>query len=96
MEEISKKCGFPKDNYGKITNMLCIKGLADGIVQFSPPGIEVKKALEFCQNKFLTNGEKEECFNVVFGHINMRYSGDKAEEFCESVNLDDQRFCRTQ
>ena len=63
----------------------CIQGIPSGIMEFGTPGKEYEPALKFCATDSLSEEEKVECRDVVFGGIRAYYSKEKQHTICSSV-----------
>lgn len=71
----------------------CIEGLAQGVMEFGMPGIEYKKALDFCLGPIILSQEREPCLTRVLAYSSERYSHEKFVEICRTISKSYTHLC---
>lgn len=71
----------------------CIRGLGAGFMTAGIPDQEYVRAIQFCNSSLLTDEEKDACFERVIGTIYYRYSRQKAEKICATIDVKYQKYC---
>ncbi len=72
----------------------CVRGLAEGFLQFGPPEKEHEGALAFCRSPFLSPEETGVCFQGVLFYAVQKYPREKVREICGTVEPQYREFCR--
>lgn len=61
----------------------CLRGFSVGIILFGAPGEEYKEALAFCQNKLLTDADKDACLERLTWGLYNTYPAEKYKQICQ-------------
>lgn len=78
---------------GRLLHIPCIKGLAQGVMEFGTPGVEYKEALDFCASSAVLSEEREPCIKSVLSYSSTRYSQKKFAKICTTVGEAYKHFC---
>lgn len=71
----------------------CIRGIPSGIMEVGTPGKEYELALQFCTMTELSEEERVECLNFLFGGVRAYYSEEKQSMICATVEAPYRERC---
>lgn len=71
----------------------CITGLGAGLMTAGIPNKEYTRALDFCNSSLLSEKEKDPCHGRVLGVSSSRYSKQKFNEICKTVETPYRKYC---
>ncbi len=77
---------------GEMSGM-CIKGIAQGYLQFGPPKEEERLALIFCGNNYLTENEKQLCYGQLSQSVKIILPDERYKEACSKIPEQYQEVC---
>lgn len=63
----------------------CLTGLAEGYVQFGPPGKEYADGFAFCRSNVLATEEKQPCFESVISYARHLYPAETLAAICAEI-----------
>ena len=71
----------------------CVRGFVQGLLEHGNPGIEYKKALDFCRLPALADTEREACLDAALGDVETWYSKERARSICAEVSDEERSYC---
>lgn len=72
----------------------CVRGLAEGFLQFGPPGNEYEGALQFCNASPLEREERDICFQGALFYAAQKYPRETVQEICNMVVHEYKKYCK--
>jgi hypothetical protein len=71
----------------------CIAGLGAGFMTAGTPDREYIQALAVCTSKLITTEERSACYNRIIPLIRLRYSQDKYQAICQTIEPNYKSLC---
>lgn len=72
----------------------CIAGLGAGLLGQSTPDREYRMALDICNSSLVKERERVACYERVGRLIGLRYSREKAQKICGTIENKYQKYCQ--